>query len=85
MILNISSQGIFFEKQGCRSKRKLYACGRGVGQREEILDFRVTKIMGHPDLILWIFLSSLYIYLNNILFYFICIFDESEAICCLGS
>lgn len=56
-----------------------------MGQREEILDFRVTKIMGHPDLILWIFLSSLYIYLNNILFYFICIFDESEAICCLGS
>ena len=38
MILNISSQGIFFEKQGCRSKRKLYACGRGVGHKEEILD-----------------------------------------------
>ena len=60
MILNISSQGIFFEKQDCRSKRKLYAYGRGVGHGEEILP-RVTKIMGHPDSILWFFLNSLYI------------------------
>ena len=84
MILNISSQGIFFEKHDCRSKRKLYAYGRGVGHGEEILD-QSHKDNGSPRFNTLVFLEFIIYYFNNILFYFICIFDDSEAIRCLGS